>query len=84
MGVTAKLLALHAEDPVPYLDAATKKKMSEAHRMIWRKFQELAFEDPAVTHWREAKRQEADNIDVGPVTEADLHDDLLRPENEPF
>ena len=32
----------------------------------------------------EARPPEADNIDVGPVTEADLHDDLFRPAEVPF
>jgi len=79
-GVAAKRLALYAEDPVSYLDAESKKKMTAAHQMMWRKFQELAFEDPAVTHWQ----QLADNLDVGPVTEADLHEDLFEPSENPF
>jgi hypothetical protein len=29
-------------------------------------------------------RLEAANIDVGPLTETDLHDNLFRLENEPF
>ncbi len=55
-----------------------------AQRMLWLKFEELAFDAPAMAHWREARPQEADNIDVGPVTEADLHDDLFRPAEVPF
>jgi hypothetical protein len=51
--------------------------MSAAHRMLWQKFEELVFDAPSTP-------QEADNIDVGPVTEADLHDDLFFPSDAPF
>jgi hypothetical protein len=44
----------------------------------------LAFEAPATAHWREARSPEADNIDAGPVTEADLYDNLFRPLDAPF
>ena len=83
-GLAAKLLALYAEDPLPFLDSESKKNLAAAQRMLWLKFEELAFDDPATAHWQEARPQEADNIDVGPLTEADLHDDLFRLENEPF
>jgi hypothetical protein len=52
--------------------------------MLWLKFEELAFDAPAMAHWRETRPPEADNIDVGPLTEADLHDDLFRPSDVPF
>jgi hypothetical protein len=83
-GVAAKVLNLFAENPGPFLDPELKQKMTAAHRMLWFKFEELAFEAPARAHWREARPQESDNIDVGPVTEADLHDDLFRPPDLPF
>jgi hypothetical protein len=83
-GLASKLLNLFAENPLPYLDPESKQKMTAAYRGLWHKFEELAFDEPATTHWREARPQEADNIDVGPVTEADLHDDLFRPAEVPF
>jgi hypothetical protein len=46
--------------------------------------QSAAFEAPATAHWREARSPEADNIDAGPVTEADLYDNLFRPLDAPF
>jgi hypothetical protein len=83
-GLAAKLLALYAEDPLPFLDSETKKNLAAAQRMLWLKFEELAFDAPAMAHWRETRPPEADNIDVGPLTEADLHDDLFRPAEVPF
>ena len=83
-GVAAKRLALYVADPLVFLEAESKQKMAAASRMLWFKFEELAFEAPATAHWREARSPEADNIDVGPVTEADLHNDLFRPAAEPF
>jgi len=58
--------------------------MAAACKMMWVKFEELAFDVPAAAHWRDARPQEADNIDVGRLTEADLHNDLFQSENEPF
>ena len=83
-GVAAKRLALYVADPLAFLEAESKQKMAAASRMLWFKFEELAFKAPATAHWREARSPEADNIDVGPVTEADLHNDLFRPAEEPF
>jgi hypothetical protein len=60
-GVTARLLAEYAEDPLSYLDSELKKKMTAAYRMMWLKFKELAFDAPATAHWREARPQQADN-----------------------
>jgi hypothetical protein len=51
---------------------------------LWHKFQELAFEVPARAHWQVIGLQEADNIDVGPLTAADLQADLFRPSDVPF
>ena len=83
-GVAAKRLALYVADPLAFLEAESKQKMAAASRMLWFKFEELAFKAPATAHWREARSPEADNIDVGPVTEADLHNDLFRPAEETF
>ncbi|MGB8369482.1 MAG: hypothetical protein WCF71_09360, partial [Verrucomicrobiia bacterium] len=83
-GLAAKRLALYAEDQLPFLDSESKKKMAAAQRMLWLKFEELAFDAPATAHWRETRPPEADNIDVGPVTEADLHDDLFVSSGNPF
>jgi len=83
-GVAAKLLAQYAADPLPYLDPESKKKMSPAYRMMWRKFEQLAFGASAEMRWQESERGEADNIDVGPVTEADLSDGLFETSGNPF
>ena len=83
-GVAARLLAQYAEDPLPYLDSELKKKMAAACKMMWLKFEELAFDSPAKAHWRGARPEQADNIDVGPVTEADLHDDFFESSGNPF
>ena len=78
-GLAAKLLAEYAKDPLPFLDPESKKKMSAAYRMLWQKFEEVAFAPSATIH-----RQPADNIDAGPVTEADLNDDLFKTSDAPF
>jgi hypothetical protein len=83
-GVAAQLLAQYAEDPLPHLDSELKKKMAAACRMMWFKFEELAFDAPAKAHWRGARSEQADNIDVGPVTEADLRDDFFASSGNPF
>ena len=83
-GVAAKLLAAYADDPLPYLDSETKKRLLAAHRMLWRKFEELAFDASAGLRWQESEAQEADNIDVGPVTEADLDGELFDTSGNPF
>ena len=83
-GVAARFLALYVENPLPYLDSELKRKLTAAYRVLWHKFQELAFEVPARAHWQEIGLQEADNIDVGPLTAADLQADLFRPSDVPF
>jgi hypothetical protein len=83
-GVASKLLNLFAENPVPFLDPESKQKMTTACRGLWHRFEELAFDAPATVPWREKRPPEADNIDVGPLTEADLQDDLFRPSDVPF
>jgi hypothetical protein len=83
-GVAAKRLAQYAEDPLPFLDSVTKKKLNEAYRELWRKFEDIAFGESAQTRYEAAMHPPADNLDLGPVTEADLHVDLFQPENQPF
>jgi hypothetical protein len=83
-GVAAKMLAEYAADPFPHLETETKKKMTDASRMMWQKFEELAFDSPVMTELQPVKIEEADNIDVGPLTEADLQDELFRPSDVPF
>jgi hypothetical protein len=58
--------------------------MTAAGSGLWFKFEALAFDAPAITPWRKPRPQEVDNIAVGPVTEADLRDDLLQPAEAPF
>ena len=83
-GIAAKILNDFAENPFPYLDEETKKKMLAANSMLLRKFTELAFDDMAQMRWQESQRAEADNIDVGPLTEADLQSELLSESSDPF
>jgi hypothetical protein len=71
------------KNPWPYLDPKSKKKMAAPYRMMRLKFEELAFDAPATGNWREARPQEADNMDAGRVTEADLHDDLFEASGVP-
>jgi hypothetical protein len=71
-------------DPVPYLDPESKKKMAGASRMLWLKFEELAFDASAGAHWQESEPGETDNIDVGPLTEADLNGELFTTSGNPF
>jgi hypothetical protein len=83
-GVAAKFLAQYAADPLPYLDPETKKKLSAAYRVLWQKFEEFAFYASAGTRWQEAMSPEADNIDVGPLMEADLQPDIFKTSENPF
>ena len=52
--------------------------------MLLRKFTELAFDELAQVRWQESQPADADNIDVGPLTEADLQEDLLERSENPF
>jgi hypothetical protein len=52
--------------------------------MLPRKFSELAFDEMAQVRWQESEQREADNIDVGPLTEADLQDDIFVTSENPF
>ncbi len=83
-GIAVKILNDFAENPFPYLDEEAKKKLAAVHSMLLQKFTELAFDDMAQTRWQEAWPGEADNIDVGPLTEADLQEDLLKLSENPF
>jgi hypothetical protein len=83
-GIAVKILNDFAENPFPYLDEETKKKLAAVNAMLLRKFTELAFDDMAQMRWQESQPSEADNIDVGPLTDADLQEDLLEPSENPF
>ena len=83
-GIAAKILNDFAENPVPYLDEEAKKKLQAVNAMLLRKFTELAFDEMAESRWQESRPAEADNIDVGLVTNADLHDDLFESSGNPF
>ena len=83
-GLAVKILNDFAENPFPYLDTETKKTLLAVNTMLLRKFSELACDEMAQTRWREAQPAEADNIDVGPLTEAELQGDLLEVSDDPF
>ena len=83
-GVAAKVLREYAQDPFPYLDETEKKKMMAAHSALLGRFTELAFDEAAEMRWQEPRPTEADNIDVGPVTETDSQSDLIEVAGNPF
>jgi hypothetical protein len=83
-GVAAKILNDFAENPFPYLDEEAKKKMMAVNTMLLRKFTELACDDLAQMRWQESQPEEADNIDVGPLTADDLQGELLEVSDNPF
>jgi hypothetical protein len=83
-GIAAKILNDFAENPTPYLDEETKKKLVAVNSMLLRKFTELAFDEMAEARWQESRPAEADNIDVGPVTAEDLQTTLLESSDDPF
>ena len=58
--------------------------MMAAHSDLLRKFTELAFDEAAEARWQESRPAEADNMDVGPVTETDLQSDLMEASGDPF
>jgi hypothetical protein len=78
-GVAAKLLNDFAENPLPYLDEASRKKLTAVQSALLQKFTDLAFDETTDGRW-----PEADNLDVGPVTDADLHDDFFEKLKNPF
>jgi len=61
-----------------------KAQMTAAHSTLLRKFTHLAFDESAEVRWQEAQTIEADNIDVGPVTESDSQTDLVEMSENPF
>jgi len=83
-GIAAKILNDFAENPTPYLDEETNKKLVAVNAMLLRKFSELAFDDMAEARWRESGLAEADNIDVGPLTAEDSQTALIESSDDPF
>jgi hypothetical protein len=83
-GIAAKILNDFAENPTPYLDEETNKKLVAVNAMLLRKFSELAFDDMAEARWQESGLAEADNIDVGPLTAEDLQTALIESSDDPF
>ncbi len=83
-GLAVKILNDFAENPLPYLVEEAKQKLAAVNAMLLRKFAELAFDDLAQVRWQESEPGEADNIDVGPRTEADLTSDLFATSENPF
>ncbi len=55
-----------------------------AHPALLRKFTDLAFDEWAEMRWQESRPTEADNMDVGPVTETDLQSDLMEASGNPY
>lgn len=59
------------------------KQVSHGARVEVRQY-DLAFDEAADMRWRKSRPTEADNIDVGELTDADLQGDLLEVSDEPF
>jgi hypothetical protein len=83
-GVAFKRLGLFAENPDAYLDEVGMRKFTRVRNGLWLKFDQIALDPLARERLELARYRVADNLDVGPVTEADLCDDLFRLANEPF
>lgn len=83
-GIAAKILNDFAENPFPYLDEENKKELVVVNTMLLRKFTELACDEIAELRWQKSEQREADNIDVGPLTEADLQNELIKSTDNPF
>ncbi len=79
MGIAADVLNIYAENPAQYADDDRKKTLAAVERSPLRKFTELAFGE-----WADPRSTEADNIDVGSLSEADLQNDLLETSEDPF
>ena len=79
MGLAADILNSYAKNAAGYADDDGKIKLAAVERSLWRKFRELALDE-----WNDPRSMEADNIDVGPLTEADLQGDLLETSDDPF
>ena len=58
--------------------------MTAVRSALLRKFTDVAFDESAAVRWQEAQPSEADNIDVGPLTETDLQNDLIEASSNPF
>jgi hypothetical protein len=76
-GVAAKVLRLFAEEPLPYLDDAMKKKMATVQSDLLRKFIDIVFDESAQVRWQESQRTGPDNLEVAPDTDRDLQNDLF-------
>ena len=48
------------------------------------KFEQIALDPQAMELAEVAQNRVVDNVDLGRVTDADRHDDLFQPANEPF
>ena len=83
-GIAAKILNDYAENPAPYLSDELQEKLAAVQRALLRKFTDLAFGELMEIRSREEWPTEADNIDVGPLTEADLQSELLQTSDDPF
>jgi hypothetical protein len=83
-GLVTKVLMDYAADPFPFLDEAGKKKMRMAHSDLLRKFTDLAFDESAEPRWQTSQRTEAESINVGPVTETYLQNELFESAENPF
>jgi hypothetical protein len=83
-GIAVRILSEYAENPNGYLDEAGKKKLTEADGALLQKFTDLAFDEAAEVRWREAQPDEADNIDVGPVTMDEIQKHLFQDDEPPF
>jgi hypothetical protein len=58
--------------------------MTAAHSALLRKFTDLAFDESAEVRCQESMPTEADNIDVEPVTETALQNDLTEASGNSF
>jgi hypothetical protein len=83
-GLAAKVLRDFAQDPLPSLSQEEKAQLTAAQAGLLRKFTELAFDESAEVRWEESRPTEADNIDLGPLTETELQNDLLESTGHPF
>lgn len=83
-GIAAKILSDYAENPAPYLDEEMSNKPTAVQRALLRKFTELAFGELMEMCRDKRRPTEADNIDLGPLTEADLQTAMFESSDDPF
>jgi len=83
-GLAVKILNDFAENPYTYLGEKAKKQMVAADAALLQKFSDLAFNEAADMRWRDSGRAEADNIDVGPLTDEDLQGTIFETLENPF